>query len=81
MTPQRENPRLRPPGVLSLNWRLTHLVGRFLEVVALRPSHAPRCVALARPLRLAWRPAWLQGGLTVRALSGEVKYLSQVIFE
>ena len=24
---KRENPRLRPPGVLSLNLRLTHLVG------------------------------------------------------
>jgi len=47
----------------------------------LRPTRfRPLPGAPARPLRTAaWRPAWLQGALTIGAAVGVVKYLGQVI--
>ena len=57
-------------------------MGRRMELVTLRPSHAvlhAGACPVGAPLHRPWRLGRCWCGLTVRALSGKVKYPSQVI--
>src|SRR5207248_4874194 len=84
VTPDSGGPiRTRPP--LRLGGPDRRALSHSREGVgssALRPSRAS-CPSPNDSVRLlqtsAWRPAWLQGGLTIGATSGRVKYPSQVI--
>ena len=60
------------PGALSLVRRGALGVLRCIRLCG--PAAPPGCVAFGAPsLHLAWRQASVQGGLTVRAMSGSVK--------
>jgi len=57
-------------------------MGRRMKLVTLRPSHAvlhAGACPVGAPLHRPWRLGRCWCGLTVRALSGKVKYPSQVI--
>src|SRR5215470_458888 len=72
-----KRPRLRLRGLLE---RRATLGGFRGSGSAAHPPHVRHRELPARPLQTsAWRPAWLQGELTIGGPRAGVKYPSQVI--
>ena len=77
--PEKMNPRAAAPGGSYL-WRRAHLCGDGPEALTLRPSQSLRAtVAISGAPSEQLDSVLLLGGLTIRPVPWQVKYLSQVI--